>query len=329
MKVGSFFLKLSTSALLGAFALAAPASQAQSYPDRPVTIIVPFSAGGGADLVARLLGQKLSGHLGNASVVVDNKPGASGNIGAHFVARAKPDGYTLLLTNSTLTINASMDMTQGFDVQKELLPIANLVSTPIALAVNSSLPVKNVSDLVAYAKKNEGRLSFSSCGNGTPQHFAGAKFNLLAHLDVVHVPYKGCAPAINDGVGNQVPILFSTIPNVAPHAAAGKLQMLGVASKNRLSFMKDIPAISETEPFGDMDISVWFGLFAPTGLPDDIRQKLETAVLATMKDETLQKEFKDRYYEIDVLGPNAFTDLVNKDIADYKKLAKQSNIELK
>ena len=300
-----------------------------AYPEQPITIVVPFSAGGGADLVARLLAQNLPAHLNDASIVVDNKPGASGNIGAAFVARSKADGYTLLVTNTTLTINASLDMTQGFDVNKDLQPVANLVSTPIALAVNSKVPAKTVAELLSYAQKNNGQLSYSSCGNGTPQHFAGEKFNLLGELDIVHVPYKGCAPAINDGVGNQVPILFSTIPNVAPHAESGSLRMLAVASKERLSFMPDIPAIAETKPFGDMDITVRFGLFAPAGLPADRLKQIETAVLDTMKDEKLQKEFRDRYYEIDVRNSADFTKLVRDEVASYKKLAEQSNISLK
>ncbi len=324
-----FILKLRAPALVGALFLVAPVSQAASFPDKPITIVVPFSAGGGADLVARLLGQELSKSLDNASIVVDNKPGASGNIGAGYVARAKPDGYTLLLTNSTMTINASMGLTQGLDIKTGLVPVANLVSTPIALAVNSNVPAQNVAELVAYAKKNPDKLSYSSCGNGTPQHFAGAKFNLLTGLDLVHVPYKGCAPAVNDGVGNQVPILFSTIPNVAPHAKAGTLRMLGVASKKRLSFMADVPAISETPPFADMDISVWFGLFAPAGVPESVLKKLETAVLTTMKEPKLQAEFKDRFYEIDVLDSKGLGQLVDNDLVNYKKLAEQSNITLK
>lgn len=321
--------KLGLAALMAAAFLASGTVRAEKYPERPVTLVVPFSAGGGADLVGRLLSQHLPAHLDNANIVVDNKAGASGNIGAQFVGRAKPDGYTLLLTNSTMTINASLDMMQGFDIRKSLAPIANLVSTPIALAVNSSLPVKSVSDLVDYARKHADTLNYSSCGTGTPQHFAGAKFNLEAKLSMMHVPYKGCAPAINDGVGNQVPVLFSTIPNAAPHAEKGSLRLLGVASKNRLSFMKDVPAIAETAPFQDMDITVWFGVFAPSDVPADIRKKLEDAILATMKDPALRKEFNDRYYEIDVMDSAVFAKQIDSDLSSYKTLAEQSNIVLK
>ena len=321
-------LKLSAPALICALVLVAASSHAQTFPDKPITIVVPFSAGGGADLVARMLGKELSKHLDHAPIVIENKAGASGNIGASYVSRSKPDGYTLLLTNSTLTINASVGLTKGLDVKKELSPIANLVSTPIALAVNSKMPVNNVGELVAYARKNQDKLSYSSCGTGTPQHFAGAKFNLLTKLEIVHVPYKGCAPAVNDGVGNQVPILFSTIPNVGPHVQEGTLRMLGIASKNRLSFMPDVAAISETEPFRDMDITVWFGLFAPSAVPQAIQEKIEAAVLLTMKDPSLQNDFKSRFYEIDIRDAKNMSQLVDHDLATYKKLAKQSNITL-
>jgi len=316
-------------ALLGTLPWLSCGAYADTYPDHPITIVVPFSAGGGADIVARMLARNLAPNLGNESIIVDNKAGASGNIGANYVARAKPDGYTLLLTNSTMTINASLGFTQGYDVKKNLVPVANLVSTPIALAVNSKLPVKSVADLVAYAKQHKGRLSYSSCGTGTPQHFAGADFDLLTGLDILHVPYKGCAPAVNDGLSNQVPILFSTIPNVAQHAKAGQLRLLGVASKKRLSFMPDVPAIAETAPFSDMDISVWFGLFAPAGIPQDVRQKLEKAVLATMQDKKLQDEYKARYYEVDVMDSRGLGAQVDRDLATYKKLAAQSHISLK
>jgi len=319
--------RLSLAALFAASVFSA-AAHADNYPSRPITVVVPFAAGGGADLVARMLSQHLAAHLDNATIVVDNKAGASGNIGAQFVGRAKPDGYTLLLTNSTLTINASLGMLPGFGLKENLAPVANLVSTPIALAVNSKLPVKSVADLVEYARKNPDTLNYSTCGAGTPQHFAGAKFNLEAKLTMLHVPYKGCAPAINDGVGNQVPVLFNTIPNAAPHAEKGDLRLLGVASKKRLSFMPDVPAIAETAPFKDMDITVWFGLFAPAGTPADVRQKLEGAVLATMKDPALQKAFKDRYYEIDVMDSGAFAKQIDNDLNGYKQLAEQSKIVL-
>ncbi|HYG41583.1 MAG TPA: tripartite tricarboxylate transporter substrate binding protein [Bordetella sp.] len=321
--------RLTPHALLLSLVLGpAAAHAAETYPDRPITLVVPFAAGGGADTVARLLATKLPAQLGGQSVIVDNKPGASGNIGAGQVARAPADGYTFLLTNSTLTINASLNMRGTPDVRQALAPVSLLVLAPVALGVNAAVPAETVPELIDYISKNNGKLSYSSCGNGTPQHFTGESIKQAAQLDMVHVPYKGCAPAINDGLGNQVPILFSTIPNLAPHAQTGKLRMLAVASAKRVSFMPDLPAIAETQPFGEVDISVWFGIFAPKGVPAEVQKKFEAAVTATMADPAVQKEFRDRYYEIEKTGAAAMSGQIDKDLDMYGKLAKQAGITL-
>lgn len=322
-------LRRMSYALLLSFTLgSATVHAADTYPDRPITLVVPFSAGGGADTVARLLATKLPAQLGGQSVIVDNKPGASGNIGANQVAGAPADGYTFLLTNSTLTINASLNMQGTPDVRKQLTPLSMLVLAPVALGVNATIPAKTVPELIDFVRKNNGKLSYSSCGNGTPQHFAGESIRLAADLDMVHVPYKGCAPAINDGLGNQVPILFSTIPNLAPHAETGKLRMLAVASAKRVSFLPDLPTIAETKPFGALDISVWFGVFGPQGLPNEVKAKFEAAVAATMADPDVQKAFRDRYYEIEKTGAAAMASQIDKDLEMYGNLAKHSGIKL-
>ncbi|VCU70284.1 Tripartite tricarboxylate transporter family receptor [Pigmentiphaga humi] len=307
---------------------AAPVFAQNQDASRPITIVVPFQAGGGADTVARVLAQNLPRHLNGQTVIVDNRAGASGNIGANYVARAAADGHTLLLTNSTMTINAALNFTQGYNVKKDLQPVAQVVSSPVAVGVNSALPAKNVAELAAYVRANPGKANYSTCGNGTPQHFAGAAFNQSAKVDMVHVPYNGCAPAVADGVGNQVPILFSTIPNMAPHAKTGKLRMLAVASSKRLSFMPDVPAMAETPEFKDLDITVWFGLFAPAAMPANVRARIEQAVLATLKDAKLRQELQDRYYEVDALGADGMARQVDKDLAMYAQLAKQANIRL-
>ncbi len=314
-------------ALFSLTLLAAPAHAAPAT-DRPITIVVPFAAGGGADVVARLLAAKLPAQLDGQTVLVDNKPGASGNIGANQVSRAPADGTAYLLTNSTLTINAALRMPGTPDVRTGLAPVSLLVSAPVALGVHPSIDADSVPAFIAYLKANPGKLSYSSCGNGTPQHFTGESIKQMAGVDMVHVPYKGCAPAVNDGLGNQVPILMSTIPNLAGHAAGGKLRMLAVASDKRVSFMPDIPAIAETAPFQDLNISVWFGLFAPPGVPDETRVRFEKAVAATMADPAVQKEFQDRYYEVVGTGAQAMSTQVDDDLARYGKLAEQSGIRL-
>ena len=323
----AFARRLSVLAM-SSLAMGVTAVHAAGATDRPITLVVPFAAGGGADVVARLLATQLTSHLDGQTVLIDNKPGASGNIGANQVARGPADGSLFLLTNSTLTINAALRMPGTPDVKQSLASVSLLVSAPVALGVHPSIPAEDVPAFVGYLKQNPGRLSYSSCGNGTPQHFTGESIKQMAGVDMVHVPYKGCAPAVNDGLGNQVPILFSTIPNLAGHAAAGKLRMLAVASDKRVSFMPDMPAIAETAPFQDLNISVWFGLFAPQGLPDETRARFEKAVAATMADPAMQKAFQDRYYEVVGTGAQAMTAQVDDDLARYGKLAEQSGITL-
>jgi tripartite-type tricarboxylate transporter receptor subunit TctC len=205
------------AAMLATAALAS-AAVAQSLPNKPLTIISAYPAGGGGDVIARLMAPKLSQRVGQP-VVIDNRPGASGNIATDLVVRSQPDGSTLLINNSTLILNAALGMPQSFKVQKDLKYLAAVASTPIAIAVHPSVPAKTVEELVAHARQHPG-LSYSSCGNGSPQHFAGARFNQVAKLDMVHVPYKGCTPAIMDGIGNIVPVMFNTVPNLEPHVKA-------------------------------------------------------------------------------------------------------------
>jgi tripartite-type tricarboxylate transporter receptor subunit TctC len=209
---------LATAALAGASAFA------QGFPNKPITIISAYPPGGGGDVIARVIAPKLSQRLGQP-VVIDNKPGASGNIATDFVARSQPDGATLLINNSTLILNAALGMPQNFKVQSDLKYIAAVASTPIAIAVHPSLPVKNIEELVAYARTKPG-LSYSSCGNGSPQHFAGAHFAKIAKVDMVHVAYKGCAPAVMDGIAGTVPVMFNTVPNLEAQAKAGKVRYI-------------------------------------------------------------------------------------------------------
>jgi tripartite-type tricarboxylate transporter receptor subunit TctC len=253
----------------------------ESFGPQPVSVVAAFPPGGGADAIARLLQPALGKRLGT-NVIVENKPGASGNIATEFVARSRPDGHTLLINNNTLTINSSLGFKQSFDTQRDLKPIAVVASTPIVIAVHSSLPVHTLPELVAYAKKQDGKLTFSSCGNGTAQHFTGVRFAQSAGVDMVHVPYKGCAPAVMDGLSGIVPVLFNTVPNLDAQVQAGKLRFIAVAAKQRLPFRPDLPTISETPGFANFEADVWFGLMAPGNTPKAVLDQLERAVLSTM-----------------------------------------------
>ncbi|VCU70176.1 Tripartite tricarboxylate transporter family receptor [Pigmentiphaga humi] len=321
---------LALAALLTGIALSMPASaeSPDGYPSRPITIVVPYPAGGGADTIARLLAQNLSRHLNDRPIVVDNRTGAVGNIGSSYVARAPADGYTLLLNNNTITINAALDYTRGYDVTKDLQPVSLLASSPVAIGVTASVPAGNLAELVDYVRSNPDKANYASCGNGSPQHLVGAGFNQYAHTAVLHVPYNGCAPAVSAGLGNQVPIIFSTIPNLTPYASGNKLRMLAVSSAKRLSFMPQVPAMAETPLFKDMDLTVWFGLFAPAKTPEAIRRRIETAVAAVLADPGFKRELNDRYYEVDARGAEAFRQQIGQDLTVYSQLGKRANIRL-
>ena len=314
--------------LLAAVASCGPAiAQPAAFPQRPITIVAAFPPGGGADSVARLMSPKLSKLLGQA-VVVDNKPGASGNIASEYVVHASPDGHTLLLNNNTLSINASLGFKQSFNVQRDLKPIAAVASTPIVIAVNSSLPVHNVAELVAYAKGLNGKANYSSCGNGTAQHFTGVRFTSATKVEMAHIPYRGCAPAIVDGLSGLVPVLFNTVPNLDAHVQAGKLRYIAVASTKRLPFRPDLPTIAETPGLNGFEAEVWFGLFAPASTPKEVAQRLERDVIAAMADKELQQGFADRLISTRVLNAEQFQKQIAADLVDWKRLADQFNVKV-
>jgi tripartite-type tricarboxylate transporter receptor subunit TctC len=297
------------------------------FPNKPITIIAAFPPGGGADVIARLMAPKLAQRLGQ-TVVVDNKAGASGNIATEYVSRAQPDGYTLLMHNNTLTINTALGMRQSFNTQKDLKYIAAVASTPIAIAVHPSLPAKTVDELVAYAREQGNKLTFSSCGNGTAQHFTGARFSQVAKADMVHVPYKGCSPAIIDGIGGQVPVLFNTVPNLDAHVQAGKLRYIAVAAQQRLPFRPDLPTVAESKGFAGFDAEVWFGLIGPVAMPAAVAKRLEQDVLAVMQDKELQKEFADRLISTRVLNSAQFEKQVAQDLSTWKRLSEELKVKL-
>lgn len=310
-----------------ALTVTAAAASAQSWPQKPVTIIAAFPPGGGADSIARLMAPKLS-QLLDQPVIVDNKPGASGNIATEYVARSQPDGHTLLLNNNTLTINTALGLRQSFNPQKDLKFIAAVASTPIVIAVHPSLPVKTVEEFADYARREGDKLSFSSCGNGTAQHFIGERFSQVAKAKMVHVPYKGCGPAIVDGLSGVVPVLFNTVPNLDAHVQAGRLRYIAVAAQRRLPFKPDLPTVSESRDFAGFEAEVWFGFIGPTGMPADVARRLEQVVLTAMRDETLQKEFANRLISTRVLDSAEFDRQISSDLDTWKRLAEELKIKL-
>src|SRR6185437_10057035 len=256
-------------AAIALFALTAVAARGDTFPSRPIRIVVPFAAGGATDLIARVVGQKLTESLGQA-VVVENRPGASGMIGADLVAKAPPDGYTLLMASTAeIAINPSLYSKMSYDPQKDLAPITLAGVTPLILVVNPASPLHSVADIVKEAKAHPGTISFASAGNGSVQHLSGELVKVLTSTDMVHVPYKGAAPALTDVLSGQVTMFFSGMPPAMPHVKSGKLRALAVTTPKRSPAAPDVPTMAEAGVQG-FDISNWFGLLAPAGTPPGI-----------------------------------------------------------
>ncbi|MES2414815.1 MAG: tripartite tricarboxylate transporter substrate-binding protein [Pseudomonadota bacterium] len=298
---------------------------AQAFPTKPITIISAYPPGGGGDVIARMMAPRLAQRLGQ-NVVIDNKPGASGNIATDFVARAPADGYTILINNATVVLNAALGMPQSFKVQQDLKYLTAVASTPVAIAVHPSVPAKNVEELVTWMSQN--KASYASCGNGSPQHLAGARFAQLAKLDVVHVAYKGCAPAVMDGIAGTVPVLFNTVPNLEAQVKAGKLRYIAIAAQQRIPFKPDLPTVAETKGFASFEAEVWFGFIGPAKLPPAVAKRIEQELLAVARDKDVQTELADRYFSLRVLDSAQFEKQIASDLVSWKRLADELKIKL-
>jgi tripartite-type tricarboxylate transporter receptor subunit TctC len=282
-------MKKTLLALLAAVALAvAGFAAAQSFPTKPIRLIVTYPPGGGADLMARLLAPKMGEALG-ATVIVENKAGASGQIGAMEVLHAAPDGHTLLFDASSFAVNPSLYAKLPYDPMKQFVPITVVALFPNMLVVNPSFPAKSVKDVIAMAKAKPGALAFASSGNGSAQHLAGELFKQKAGVDMTHVPYKGGGPALNDVMGGQIPMYFANMASGLPHVKAGKLRALAITGSKRSPALPDVPTIAETGLPG-YEVYEWNAIFAPAGTPAPTIAKISAAVQKAMQ----APEFRDR-----------------------------------
>ena len=278
------FVWIRRLAALASLSLAA-AAVAQPYPSKPIRLVVPYPPGASTDVVARLVGQKIGDEFGQP-VIVENRGGASGNIGSDHVAKSAPDGYTFLLaTDATHSSNAYLFKDFPFDVIKDVTPITMAAKNIIVLVAHPSFPPNNIRELIDYAKKNPGKLSYGSAGQGSPHHLAGAMLNQMAGIDLVHVPYKGGGPAATDVLGGQIPMIFSSLVTVAQQIQAGKLKVLGVTDKTRYAGLPGVPTIAETLP--GFEMSSWLGFFGPPNLPAPIVTKLHDAIVKALADPTI------------------------------------------
>ncbi|BEP64423.1 tripartite tricarboxylate transporter substrate binding protein (plasmid) [Variovorax sp. V213] len=319
---------LNAALCAAAAGLFAPAAVlAQDYPVKTITIVVPFSAGGGVDAIARLLAEHLRTSL-KQSVVIDNKPGASGMLGAAAVVKAAPDGYTLLMGSAGETaINPLVYKTRmQYQPAKDLAPITLVTRVPNVLVANTSLPVKNVEELVAYAKKNPGKLSYATSGVGNPQHLNGELFATLAGVALNHVPYKGSAGQLVDVAGGNVELSFVSMAGAAPFLKGGKVKALAVTSAKRASFAPDIPAISEYKPLATYSLENWFGLFAPAATPAPVVQKINAAVMQALSDPALIKRLQNQGGEPAPMTPEQFRDFIKAESAQYARIVESAKI---
>jgi tripartite-type tricarboxylate transporter receptor subunit TctC len=309
--------------LAAAFALAAATAFAQGYPTKSVTVVVPWPPGGPSDIAARPMAKGLQEALGKP-FVVDNRGGAGGNIGSDYVAKSAADGYTLLITSSApIVINPSIYKKMPFDPSADLAPITNLIRVPLVLAVHPSIPAKNLQELLAYIKSKQGQLQYASSGNGTPQHLTGELFKTTAKLDMVHVPYKGSAPAITDLIGGHVPLMFDSTIAILPHIKAGKLRPIAVTSAKRSPQLPDVPTFAEAGMPG-FESYAWYGFFAPAKTPQDIIARLNAEALKVMKSPDYQKVLEETGSEFVGDSPANFAAFVKAEAAKWGRVAKET-----
>ena len=317
------FTRTTRRAAIGAIALAAATlslgAAAQAYPTKPITIVVPFSAGGTTDILARLVGQYLTTELGQP-VVVDNKAGAGGNIGGALAAKAPADGYTLFMgTVGTHAINAALYKKMPFDHVKDFAPLSRVANVPNLLVSHPSQPFKTVPEMIAYAKANPGKINFGSPGNGASPHLSGELFKSMAKVELTHIPYKGSAPAVSDLLGNQIAIMFDNMPSVIPHVRSGKLRAIAISTAKRSPELPDVPTIAEAGVPGYEAVS-WFGLFAPAATPKPVLDKLSAALSKVLANPEVQKKISAQGGETVNETPAQFAAFIRSETTKWGKV---------
>jgi len=309
-------------------ALALPcASLAQSYPTKPLRLICPFPPGGAVDIASRAAGAELTKILGQA-VAVENKPGAGGNLGGADAARSAPDGYTLFMTTSGIqAINPALYAKMPFDPNKDLAPVAPLVSLNNVLVVHPSVPAKSVKEVIDLAKKSPGKWTYASSGNGTTIHMSGAMFTQLTGTDILHIPYKGSAPAVTDLLAGQTHMMFDNVPSALPHIKSGKLRALATTGAKRDPALPDLPTVAEAGVKG-YESGVWFGLSVPAGTPREIIQRLNAATLQATKAPDFIKRMTDLGYNIIPGTPEQMESMLKAEIARWTPVVKASGAKV-
>jgi tripartite-type tricarboxylate transporter receptor subunit TctC len=316
------FLHLTTGAV--AMPAVSRVAWAETFPSRPVHLIVFYAAGGGNDIIARLLGQWLSQRLGQ-SFIIENRPGGGGNTGTEYVVHAAPDGYTLLLSSTANVVNASLYSNLDFDFVRDVAPVASISYEPNVMVLNPSVPAKTIPEFIAYAKANPGKINFGSAGIGSSQHMSGELFKMMAGIDMTHIPFRGTAPALQNLLGGQIQLMYASMPATLEHVRAGRLVALGVTTPKRSDVLPDLPSVSEFLP--GFDAEVYYGIAAPKGTPPDVVDKLNKEINAGLAD----PEFKAKLTELGsaVLpgSPADFGKFLVNESDKWAKVVKFANIK--
>lgn len=311
-------------ALVGAHGVQLQAHAQAQLSDRPIQLVVPFAPGGGNDVLARLVADPL-GQAIERSVIVENKSGAGGNIGASFVVRAPADGHTLLLATNTLTLNPFLIKSLPFEVTKDLAPVAVIANQPIVVVTNASVPVSNMKELAAWLTENEGKVFYASPGNGTPHHFAAELFKQTAGVNMAHVPYRGASPALTALVAGDVQVMFASLISALPFIREGRIKALATAEGRRLASLESLPTIKESG-FPSYEATIWAGLMAPAGTPEPVLKKLSDSVVELTARPEVAARLKDAGFEVNALGSQQMHDLILLDLQRWGKVAENMNI---
>src|SRR5258708_5118721 len=297
---------------------------AQTYPTRSIALVVPIAAGGAVDTAARIVAEKLEQRL-QQSVVVENRPGAGSLIGTNFVAKAAPDGYTLLLMEPGAVLAKWLNKTVPFDVTGDFSPIAMVATSPLVLFAHPSVPIHDVKELIAYSKANPRKLSVGTPGVGTPHHLAAAWLNTAAKIDITHVPYRGAAPALNDLLGGQIPLIWASPVAVLPYVEQGKVKMLGVSTKQRDRMLPQVPTVSESGVSG-FDTANWFGIAAPAGVPSEVVVRVGQAIREATELPDFQGRMSTLGFNLDFGNSDQFRELIVRDHQKYGAIIREAGI---
>jgi tripartite-type tricarboxylate transporter receptor subunit TctC len=318
-------LEISRRLVLLSLAAFAGGAAAQSYPAKPVRLVVPFPAGGATDVLARAIALHASEKLGQ-QIVIDNKPGAGGTIGSDLVAKAEPDGYTLLIaTGSTHSIGPIINPRTPYNVERDFVPIVDVASTTSVMVVSPTLPVKNLQDFIRLLKSQPGKFNFGSSGNGTNSHLSGELFKAQAGVFMTHIPYRGTGLVFNDMVSGQVHMLMDNVVTAMPHMKDGKIRVIGVTSLKRLPFLPDVPTLHE-QGLANFDVSNWFGIYGPRGTPPEVVTKVNAAFNAALRDPELQKRLSNLGAVPTGGTPQQMAAIVSGETAKWRKLISERKI---